>query len=49
MSAKPYPTQFRPKVYSRSFVVNLENSYAQIHPDEDFAETFAVWLKSDLA
>jgi len=33
---------FRP--YSRRFVNHLEDNYAQAHPDEDFAETFAVWL-----
>lgn len=30
--------------YSRRFVLHLKDSYAQAHPDEDFAETFAVWL-----
>jgi hypothetical protein len=30
--------------YSRRFVTHLEDNYAQAHPDEDFAETFAVWL-----
>ncbi len=30
--------------YSRRFVINLQDNYAQSHPDEDFAETFAVWL-----
>jgi len=33
---------FRP--YSRRYVIHLEDNYAQAHPDEDFAETFAVWL-----
>jgi hypothetical protein len=33
---------FRP--YSRRYVTHLEDNYAQAHPDEDFAETFAVWL-----
>ena len=28
----------------RSFVLHIDNWYAQSHPDEDFAETFAVWL-----
>ena len=37
---------FRP--YSRSFVKHLENYYAQYHPDEDFAETFAVWLSPEI-
>ena len=38
------PETYRPKPYSKSFVQNLNNWYAQSHPDEDFAETFAVWL-----
>jgi hypothetical protein len=33
--------------YSRRYVTNLQNNYAQAHPDEDFAETFAVWLAPD--
>ena len=35
---------YRPRPYSRSYVVHLDDWYAQSHPDEDFAETFAVWL-----
>ena len=38
------PEIYRPRPYSRSFVRHLPNWYAQAHPDEDFAETFAVWL-----
>jgi hypothetical protein len=38
------PETYRPRPYSKSFVRHLENWYAQAHPDEDFAETFAVWL-----
>ncbi|MGH9661820.1 MAG: putative zinc-binding metallopeptidase, partial [Bryobacteraceae bacterium] len=38
------PDTYRPRPYSRSFVRHLDNWYAQSHPDEDFAETFAVWL-----
>lgn len=30
--------------YSRRYVIHLSDHYAQSHPDEDFAETFAVWL-----
>ena len=37
--------QYRP--YSRRFVVHLDDYYAQCHPDEDFAETFAVWLNPE--
>jgi hypothetical protein len=40
------PDIYRPRPYSRSFVRHLGNWYAQAHPDEDFAETFAVWLGS---
>ena len=43
-SAESYPEWYTPKPYSRSFVLHLDYWYAQSHPDEDFAETFAVWL-----
>jgi len=33
--------------YSKRFVIHLDDNYAQAHPDEDFAETFAVWLTPD--
>jgi hypothetical protein len=42
------PQFYRPRPYSRSYVVNLDDWYAQSHPDEDFAETFAVWLTPGL-
>ena len=38
------PSFYRPRPFSRSFVVHLDDWYAQSHPDEDFAETFAIWL-----
>ena len=38
------PDFYHPRPFSRSYVVNLDDWYAQSHPDEDFAETFAVWL-----
>jgi hypothetical protein len=41
------PGTYRPRPYSRSYVVHLPDWYAQSHPDEDFAETFAVWLAPD--
>ena len=41
---EPYPEFYTPKPYSKSFVMHLDAWYAQSHPDEDFAETFAVWL-----
>lgn len=42
-----YPTNYDYRPYSRHYVVHLEDGYAQSHPDEDFAETFAVWLAPD--
>lgn len=41
----PYPETYRPRPRSKKFVLHLEPWYAQSHPAEDFAETFAVWLK----
>jgi hypothetical protein len=43
-SYRAYPEYYTPKPYSKSFVLHLDSWYAQSHPDEDFAETFAVWL-----
>ena len=47
--SKPYRDTFRPNPLSRRFVRHIFSSpygytYAQKHPDDDFAETFAVWL-----
>ncbi|HTI98887.1 MAG TPA: putative zinc-binding metallopeptidase [Dongiaceae bacterium] len=42
------PQFYRPRPYSHSFVVHLDDWYAQSHPDEDWAETFAVWLTPGL-
>ena len=47
--AKPYRDTFRPNPFSRQYVRHIVHhqygrTYAQKHPDEDFAETFAVWL-----
>ena len=42
----PYPDHYNPKPFSRAYVLHLDWWYAQSHPTEDFAETFAVWLKS---
>jgi hypothetical protein len=46
---QPYRDNFRPNPFSRQFVRHIVHhqygrTYAQKHPDEDFAETFAVWL-----
>ena len=39
-----YPARYSPRPGSRNFVLHLGHWYAQSHPTEDFAETFAVWL-----
>ena len=44
LSSQKYPKYYTPKPYSKGFVLHLDSWYAQSHPDEDFAETFAVWL-----
>ncbi len=41
------PSFYRPRPFSRSYVMHLDDWYAQAHPDEDFAETFAIWLTPD--
>ena len=41
---RAYRDRYRPVPFSRKFVRHIEGWYAQKHPDEDFAETFAVWL-----
>ena len=41
---QPYPEEYRPEPFSRRYVRHLPGWYAQKHPDEDWAETFAVWM-----
>jgi hypothetical protein len=48
-SSTHYPQLYRPRPGSRQHVQHLDLWYAQSHPDEDFAETFAVWLGSRTA
>ncbi len=43
-ASKPYEDSYHPRPGSRNFVQHLDAWYAQSHPTEDFAETFAVWL-----
>ncbi len=42
--SRPYIENFKPNPFSREYVRHIAGWYAQKHPDEDFAETFAVWL-----
>lgn len=44
-SSQPYPGDYAPRPSSRNYVLHLGHWYAQSHPTEDFAETFAVWLQ----
>lgn len=44
-SSTRYPRYYRPNPASKNYVQHLRLWYAQSHPDEDFAETFAVWLR----
>jgi hypothetical protein len=46
--SEPYEETYRFQPYSKSFVRHLDYYYAQYHPDEDFVETFAVWLTPNL-
>ena len=45
--SRPYREEFEPNPFSRNFVRHIPGWYAQKHPDEDFAETFAVWLNPE--
>src|SRR5215216_6528726 len=46
--SRPYQERYRVNPFSRDHVRHILAWYAQKHPDEDFAETFAVWLTPDL-
>ncbi len=43
-ASRVYPESYLPRPGSRNYVIHLDNWYAQSHPAEDWAETFAVWL-----
>jgi hypothetical protein len=44
-ASRQYPSAYAARPASRRFVQHLGHWYAQSHPTEDFAETFAVWLQ----
>jgi putative zinc-binding metallo-peptidase len=46
--SRPYRERYRADPFSRQYVRHILGWYAQKHPDEDFAETFAVWLTPGL-
>ena len=46
--SRPYRDRYRANPLSREHVRHILAWYAQKHPDEDFAETFAVWLSPEI-
>lgn len=46
--ARPYIDSYRSVPFSMDFVRHLPGNYAQKHPDDDWAETFAVWMTPGL-
>ncbi len=46
--SRPYEDDFRVVPFSPDFVRYLPGGYAQKHPDDDWAETFAVWMTPGL-
>jgi hypothetical protein len=46
--SRPYIDDYKPNPLSKKYVKHMQGWYAQKHPDEDFAETFAVWLTPGL-
>ena len=46
--SRPYIEDYKPQPLSKKYVKHMQGWYAQKHPDEDFAETFAVWLTPGL-
>lgn len=46
--SRPYRERYKADPFSHNYVRHILGWYAQKHPDEDFAESFAVWLTPDL-
>ena len=46
--SRPYRDRYRSNPFTHEYVRHILGWYAQKHPDEDFAETFAVWLTPDI-
>jgi hypothetical protein len=46
--SRPYRERYKADPFSHDYVRHILGWYAQKHPDEDFAESFAVWLTPDL-
>ena len=48
LTSTPYPHSYLPNPSSKDYVRHLGEFYAQSHPDEDWAETFSVWLNPNI-
>jgi hypothetical protein len=46
--SRPYRDRYKADPFSHDYVRHILGWYAQKHPDEDFAESFAVWMTPDL-
>lgn len=46
--SRPYLEEYKVVPFSPDFVRHLPGGYAQKHPDEDWAETFALWMTPEL-
>jgi len=46
--SRPYRERYNADPFSHDYVRHILGWYAQKHPDEDFAESFAVWLTPEL-
>ncbi|MBI4863470.1 MAG: hypothetical protein HY815_24875 [Candidatus Riflebacteria bacterium] len=46
--SRPYVDEYRSVPFDPDFVRHLPGNYAQKHPDDDWAETFAVWMTPGL-
>jgi hypothetical protein len=46
--SRPYLDRYHADPFSKDYVRHILAWYAQKHPDEDFAESFAVWLSPEI-
>jgi len=47
-SDQAYTDTYKYRPYSKNYVRHLDGYYAQYHPEEDFVETFAVWMTPNI-
>ena len=46
-TSTPYPDSYKLNKNKNNYIENLGEGYGMSHPDEDWAETFAVWLSEE--